>query len=51
VLAVDDFALRRSRRYATVVIDAETRLPVDAWNTRDAESTADDGHTPAWCES
>ncbi|MBF8184792.1 ISL3 family transposase, partial [Nonomuraea sp. K274] len=40
VIAVDDFALRRSRRYATLIIDAETRLPVDAWDTRDAESTA-----------
>uniref|UniRef100_A0AAU2UYB3 ISL3 family transposase n=1 Tax=Streptomyces sp. NBC_00003 TaxID=2903608 RepID=A0AAU2UYB3_9ACTN len=37
VVAVDDFALRRSRRYATLVVDAETRLPVDAWDTRDTE--------------
>jgi transposase len=37
VVAVDDFALRRSRRYATLMIDAESRLPVDAWDTRDAD--------------
>ncbi|MGW3651700.1 ISL3 family transposase [Streptomyces sp. NPDC000878] len=42
VVAVDDFALRRSRRYATLVVDAETRLPVDAWDTRDS------GPTIAW---
>ncbi|WP_323187331.1 MULTISPECIES: ISL3 family transposase [unclassified Streptomyces] len=41
VVAVDDFALRRGRRYATLVIDAESRLPVDAFNTSDAEPTAD----------
>ncbi|MCX5336782.1 ISL3 family transposase [Streptomyces sp. NBC_00140] len=39
VVAVDDFALRRARRYATLVVDAETRLPVDAWDTRDADPT------------
>ncbi|MFI1213506.1 transposase [Streptomyces sp. NPDC020802] len=40
VLAVDDFALRRSRRYGTLVVDAESRLPVDVWDTRDAEPLA-----------
>jgi transposase len=40
VVAVDDFALRRGRRYATLMIDAESRLPVDAWNTREADPTA-----------
>ncbi|MHB9856813.1 ISL3 family transposase [Streptomyces sp. YIM S03343] len=40
VLAVDDFAMRRSRRYGTLVVDAESRLPVDVWDTRDAEPLA-----------
>jgi hypothetical protein len=29
VLAIDDFALRRSRRYGTLVVDVASRLPVD----------------------
>lgn len=37
VVAVDDFALRRSRRYATLLVDADSRLPIDVWDTRDAE--------------
>ncbi|MEU3283117.1 ISL3 family transposase [Streptomyces antibioticus] len=37
VVAVDDFALRRSRRYATLLVDADSRLPVDVWDTRDVE--------------
>lgn len=40
VLAVDDFALRRSRRYGTFVVDAESRLPIDVWDTREAEPLA-----------
>ncbi|MEZ0096074.1 ISL3 family transposase [Streptacidiphilus sp. EB129] len=40
VVAVDDFALRRGRRYATLMIDAESRLPVDAWDTRDTNPTS-----------
>ncbi|MGW7081584.1 ISL3 family transposase [Streptomyces sp. NPDC054866] len=39
VVAIDDFALRRARRYATLMVDAETRLPVDAWDTREAAPT------------
>ncbi len=40
VLAVDDFALRRSRRYGTLVVDAASRLPIDVWDTREAEPLA-----------
>jgi len=37
VVAVDDFALRHSRRYGTLLVDADSRLPIDVWDTRDAE--------------
>lgn len=38
-VAIDDFALRRARRYATLMVDAETCLPVDASDTREAAPT------------
>ncbi|MEV5750840.1 ISL3 family transposase [Actinoallomurus sp. NPDC052308] len=40
VLGVDDFSLRRSRTYATVLIDAETRQRVDVLADRRSDTLA-----------
>ncbi|MFE7278743.1 transposase [Streptomyces sp. NPDC057623] len=40
VLGVDDFALYADV-YGTLLVDADTRLPIDLWAGRDAEQLAD----------
>lgn len=41
VLGVDDLALRRGQSYATLLVDCESRLPIELWTGRSAEPLAD----------
>jgi transposase len=40
ILGVDDFAFRRGHRYGTILVDLETRKPIDMFDGRDGESLA-----------